>query len=898
MTAAEARYIASVSSRVVWSGVFDHFNFELVDSDHIAPERLAQYRVLLMPNIANTKEELKRFPHLEKYSEKAQRLIVDYVNAGGTLVVFPSLPKGRIIEEMLAPLGESRVQPGDTTIKFSDGSTARVLGARSTLTLPKKRRVDVKPFATDARGSIVGARFEYGQGKVLFFGADFSRWSAAPGTTPSFGGGDAPGGRDYSEENQKAARAALVALMKEAGVRRTVYPEMETTQARDPGLYVTELVADPREERERDKNQYAFVGVTNFSVDEFRSAEIVLTDPRAVPGAPDPSLRLPRLTLPPRESLMLPVRIPLSNPFWEVAPGLAPEDEVFYATAELSRVAYDGATLKLEFTAPAAGEVALRLAERPQGASVGGAPTTLQEDARRGLYIVKIPRGEAPHFMRSVELRYRREGPRITINTRSPWIAGETRAIRLRVENPGNTPLEGELDIVVGSIYKPDNPPLSVHIPAHAAREFSFPVEIPQEIAENQIVELLATFRERSSTTTWGWHSEVTLHHPFEYSLTPVESFPLREDQSIAMVHPMLASLNLPGEATFQLRVKNWLEHEQVVTLAAEGADLSMTPASAQLVLPAQGEATVELRAAPAKGSGLYRFEIRLHAGPYRVNERVGLAAVREGEALAYSFDYDRDGFDDVLMENRNVRCFVTPGAGGRSFGLVLKGSNANAFNSVGGMRDSFTTRFEPDDMKEVAEWTRVNWLGLYNRPYSFRIVTAAGEQSEARFEYDAPDIYPKGVSLERTLTLRGDQNVVLMTTRVTPRGIEKPQAYVLENSVSFRSFDNPNYNQWFAPGHPREDFVPQRKIDLGVRAGYFGTVNKQSGETFALMMLTPAERSQLVVENHSALIRSIYPAFTEKNQTYTYSVGYYLGKESPEEIEKRFTQLKAAKHD
>ncbi len=80
----------------------------------------------------------------------------------------------------------------------------------------------------------------------------------------------------------------------------------------------------------------------------------------------------------------------------------------------------------------------------------------------------------------------------------------------------------------------------------------------------------------------------------------------------------------------------------------------------------------------------------------------------------------------------------------------------------------------------------------------------------------------------------------------------------------------------------------------MGIRAGYWGATNKQSGETFALMILTPAERSQLVVENHSALLRAIYPAFAEKNKTYTYRVGYYFGKESPEEIEKRFAQLKS----
>ena len=69
------------------------------------------------------------------------------------------------------------------------------------------------------------------------------------------------------------------------------------------------------------------------------------------------------------------------------------------------------------------------------------------------------------------------------------------------------------------------------------------------------------------------------------------------------------------------------------------------------------------------------------------------LAAIEPGKSLAYAFDYDRDGFDDVILENQNIRCFISPHAGGRSFALVLKDSNHNAFNSVGGMRDTFTKR-------------------------------------------------------------------------------------------------------------------------------------------------------------------------------------------------------------
>ena len=38
--------------------------------------------------------------------------------------------------------------------------------------------------------------------------------------------------------------------------------------------------------------------------------------------------------------------------------------------------------------------------------------------------------------------------------------------------------------------------------------------------------------------------------------------------------------------------------------------------------------------------------------------------------------------------------------------------------------------------------------------------------------EYEAPDIYPAGVKLERVLTLPGDQNIVIEDTMVTPKSV------------------------------------------------------------------------------------------------------------------------------
>ena len=215
------------------------------------------------------------------------------------------------------------------------------------LTLPNKPSVDVKVFARDARGGIVGARLGHGKGQIIFFGADPSTWSLAAGTEFLSGEARKAGVRDYPEEAQAAARLALPALLKEAGGARKVYPEERREKGRELGLYVTELVADTGSlpfEKRADASGFGFVGATNISIDQTRSADIVFTDPRAMDLSAEPgnSIRLPRLALPPRESLMLPVRMPLANPNWANAPGLEPSDEIYYATAELSHVDYDG----------------------------------------------------------------------------------------------------------------------------------------------------------------------------------------------------------------------------------------------------------------------------------------------------------------------------------------------------------------------------------------------------------------------------------------------------------------------------------------------------------------------------------------------------------------------------
>jgi len=359
-------------------------------------------------------------------------------------------------------------------------------------------------------------------------------------------------------------------------------------------------------------------------------------------------------------------------------------------------------------------------------------------------------------------------------------------------------------------------------------------------------------------------------------------NFPLREDQAFPLVHPALASMNLPGEATFHLRLKSWRGRTQTIKIGISGANLKFRAVPTEVSIPAHANQPIEIRVVPTKGSGLYQFSFHLSSGLFELKDTVMLAAIEPGKALAYAFDYDRDGFADVILENQNIRCFVSPYAGGRSFALVLKDSNHNAFNSVGGMRDTFAKRIEPKELEGLNEYTRMNWMGLTNRPYRFQIIASASSEAKVKLDYEAPDVYPAGVKLERVLSLPRDRNIVIQDSTVTPKGIEPGQAYVLENSVSFQQANQPHYRHWFMNAKVPTEFSPEKELALGENPEFFGTMDQRSGETFAIMLVTPPLKTQLKTQRHSALFRIRYPDFTIAGHGAQYRTAYYFGKESP----------------
>jgi hypothetical protein len=126
------------------------------------------------------------------------------------------------------------------------------------------------------------------------------------------------------------------------------------------------------------------------------------------------------------------------------------------------------------------------------------------------------------------------------------------------------------------------------------------------------------------------------------------------------------------------------------------------------------------------------------------------------------------------------------------------------------------------------------------------------------------------------------------------PNGLQQAQAYVLENSVSFQQADQRNYRRWFTRGKQPTEFSPQQKVDLSGTPEYFGAIDQRTGETFAIMLLTPPLKAQLETQDHSGLLRATYPDFTIAGQAIHYQTAYYFGKQAPDVLEMLFRKIRA----
>ena len=275
--------------------------------------------------------------------------------------------------------------------------------------------------------------------------------------------------QDFPVNVQQSARLALPALMREAGIQKKISiatPSLHAPNPRQTGLYVTELVAHSGshsfETRAHTGGAYGFVGLTNFSIRESYSGRVLARDPRSAnPGSPS-QMKLPNIVLGPRESLLLPLRVPLAALIPSAPAGLASADEVY-----LLHCGADSRHLRRQhFEIPF--QRAWRWRDRiaaftpsPYG-RLDGELVRFTEDAEH-LLRVKIRKGHSPEYERTLAIEYLSAEPRIVFQGKDDGIAGEPHTVRMMIYNPRRSAFSGELVLRAGRLQTSGS--LSVSLP-------------------------------------------------------------------------------------------------------------------------------------------------------------------------------------------------------------------------------------------------------------------------------------------------------------------------------------------------------------------------------------------------------------------------------------------------
>ena len=152
----------------------------------------------------------------------------------------------------------------------------------------------------------------------------------------------------------------------------------------------------------------------------------------------------------------------------------------------------------------------------------------------------------------------------------------------------------------------------------------------------------------------------------------------------------------------------------------------------------------------PPAEDGLYHGTLHLSASGNSQDVPVSYAIVPEKGAIRYTADFDGDGSAEQVLETAALRAVFSPGEGGRLIALVGKNPDANLTSPMGMLEDAFS--FSPNPPGSALRGQR-GTAGMFNRSYAADSTAVDGVPA-LHFTYDAPDVYPHGVRIEKTARL------------------------------------------------------------------------------------------------------------------------------------------------
>lgn len=277
-----------------------------------------------------------------------------------------------------------------------------------------------------------------------------------------------------------------------------------------------------------------------------------------------------------------------------------------------------------------------------------------------------------------------------------------------------------------------------------------------------------------SQVLTLAYSSNITPTYDESKSTQPVYEFPtqigysIRPDVSLASYPPLILAergdkkdfvsliLNNPEKTKKTVSVK-W-GPKGIVTETAENT-VNIAPGDKRQLL-------FELPDSSGSKNVLFPGTLRIEDQNSQLEIPLSILRIPPFGAAYYTYDFDRDGNPESVLENAKIRVVVSPRSGGRIFQMVSKDTGANLVASPGILREIFTAMEPLDtawDGKPLPSWTRSRIPGLNTRAYSVDRMIQSGSQASVSFSCFVPDVSPRGVTVKKTITLEGESSAIVV---------------------------------------------------------------------------------------------------------------------------------------
>lgn len=426
---------------------------------------------------------------------------------------------------------------------------------------------------------------------------------------------------------------------------------------------------------------------------------------------------LPPVKAGPGQALWLPVDVPLAyGGLCRDCIGFPRRDRLVYATAELHGIEYENGILALEFSAPAAGEAVLELSTRPVGPYLAaGSPAEFEWDEKTLTARLPIPAGQgAGHRVRV--------GLAIAPPEHTGFFVNPVRLVIGRKNLISTSYSSAEL---AGRSRLLAPPGYQLQPRQKSPTEIDYEVSVPATALHGEFVELAL----EADGVRLG-RARLQVFGPASVRLR--EAAALHFGQTELRIEPPLVSLDPRAGRSLDILIRNNAPSIETFTVKVSGDSLEFLPAQTELSVGAIAERSLAARVfGPGAATGIYLARIELD-GAARVDQPFRVAAIRRGEALAYSLDLDGDESPEWVLENQKVRAVFSARAGGRWLEFVWKDTGSNALPEAGAFPGAGPVEFRITSQGREAslEIAGAGWR---------RQVRLAGGGAEVRVEQDVP---------------------------------------------------------------------------------------------------------------------------------------------------------------